>query len=301
MTVVWLGVVLALAGCGSVSEKEAVLLTGEPAIMETEPTAAPTPAPTAVADVPKQDPIDEQLKLLMKNLGTEEFVAEAIAQICHPEWTQDMIPEGMAVKRYVRESAYGSLYLQVSNLQEDAETILWYVEEDRVRVVVCNREMLQVMTCGFKEEAYDGAFECWRLLSSSGSIYHETGSFQNGNYTGECSIEAKAGQKQSDLFSLWMGKELRELEKYDQLTDQNGERLLCQPVFPGKDRFLDTEETFVTMESEYLIPNKNAETVEMPAEELPKQPELPQPTQAPEQTGPSIGQETEIEWHPDMM
>ena len=88
--------VLIFAGCGKASQEEMIPLMGEPVIIESESVPETSAHETSVQ---KEDPAEEHLTLLMQNLGAEEYVSEAVAQLCHPEWIQNMLPEGMQAKR----------------------------------------------------------------------------------------------------------------------------------------------------------------------------------------------------------
>jgi hypothetical protein len=325
-----LGVVLVLGftGCGNASREDVVSLKGEPVIMETEFMPE--------TDVQNSDPAEEQIKLLMQNLSTEEFFSEAVAQLCHPEWTQSMLLEGTQLKRYIQESAYSSLYLQVENAQEGACTVLWYVEGEHVRVIICKDSMLQVMTSTLSDESYNGEFESWRLLADTGSVYRETGHFRDGSFAGALLVEAKTGNSRADLFSLWKGKEMLDLEPYGEMTDANGMQMLCQPEFPGVAAFSeegsvigyitapkqqenpkeapdevkdtqnvtkqppDFDETQQPQVSETPKPEVSVQPEESAQPEVSSKPEeTPEPTMKPQET--VTGQESEIEWQPDMM
>ena len=304
---------LTVSGCGmNNSQEDAVKIEAEPVKIEAEPVeieAEPVEieAESVMEDAAK-DSAEELLKLLFQNLGTEEFAAEGIAVLCDPEWSQTMLTEKEMVKRYCWDTEYASLYVHLEREHDGSvKTVLWYVEEEHVQVISHTDEMLQVMQCGFVDGKYQGDFESWRLLAASGSVYRETGVFRDGSYTEDCLVEAKEGQNQADIFSMWLGKELLELEKFEADVDKIGNILLCQPIFPGEDRFGKDSSLLKEAEIEYLMADRKQ------AQEMPKESESPSPVTTPAPTSrpqkPSseaeeeipTGQETEIEWNPDMM
>ena len=168
---------------------------------------------------------------LTQNLNAEELFGEALAMLYHEEWQQTMMPKMKSGKRkYYLETEAQVLYIQIGfDAFGSLQTTLWLTEGNEVDVIIQTAGTLQVVSGKISDGIYEGAFESWRFLLESTSVFHEFGSVVNGHFQGEYNAEVKIGKSVSDILTLWNHRNDFDMTVYSGEFDENGQTLLAQP------------------------------------------------------------------------
>ena len=151
----------------------------------------------------------EQLDLLIKNLSTPEYANESISMLYTEEWFRAMMPKLSVGKRsYYREVGDTILYLEVGfDEQKQKVTTIWKKTGEELMLLQQTPNTLQSVVTGVQDGKYQGAFEAWTCVASTGDVFHETGTYEKGICVGDYTAEVKWGKDEADIMSLWMLKE----------------------------------------------------------------------------------------------
>ena len=179
----------------------------------------------------EEQEIAAQLDLLIQNLDIPEYANESISMLFTDEWFQAMKPAANRGKRsYYRENGENLLTVQVGfNANNQRETLIWKIKGEELLVIRQTPDSIKTLRTGLSDGEYHGDFEIWTCVASTGDVFCEKGTFQNGICVGDYTAEVKWGRASADIMSLWMMKEDMEFQTFKGEFDENGRTLLEQP------------------------------------------------------------------------
>lgn len=176
----------------------------------------------------------EMTEQLYQNISTEEFRNETAAVLGDESWFSTMGPRiSQGMRRYYREGAegQGSLFIAVG-YDENGRRLseVWYTDlEGQVIYVSQTSKYVQMITTQVQDGSYGGSFDSWLCLASTGDVYHETGTLENGVFSGEYQADVHFGEQEMDLFSLWNGRGELDFTTYTGTFDAEGKTTVEQP------------------------------------------------------------------------
>lgn len=182
-------------------------------------------------NVAEEEEMAAQLDLLFQNLEIPEYANESISMLFSEEWFQAMKPSNNRGKRcYYREKGETTLYLEVGFDENNQKgTTIWQSKEGTVQVIKQTADSIQSLKTGLKGGKYHGEFESWTCVASTGDIFYEEGTFNEGIYVGPYNAKVKWGKDYTDIMALWMMKEDMELQNYEGNFSADGVTTLTQP------------------------------------------------------------------------
>lgn len=183
--------------------------------------------------------LQQQAELLMQNLDILEYRNEAASVIYSQDWFQMMMPklkEGRRNYYYESQTADGVMVWSTGyDLTGLTYTNVWYRHGEEMVILRQTPESIQMITTGFSEGKYQGAFESWLCVAASGDVYHETGTFTAGLITGDFTASVHSGTEPLDLIALWATREQPDFTVYTGKFDENGVTVLEQPDSDRRD------------------------------------------------------------------
>ena len=190
---------------------------------------------TITVNAAEEEETAKQLDLLIRNLDTPEYADESISMLFSQEWFETMGPKTAGGKRsYYREADGTILYLEAGFDEQGRKyTGIWKQTEGELMVLLQTQDTLQQVVTGTEKGNYQGAFESWICVASTGDVFHEEGTFDNGILTGNYSAGVKWGRDEADIMSLWALREDMELTEYTGCFSDKGTTTLAQ--LPGEE------------------------------------------------------------------
>ncbi len=179
----------------------------------------------------EEEAMAQQLDLLITNLNTPEYANESISMLFTEEWFDAMMPQlGVGKRSYYREVNDTILYLEVGyNEQNQKYTSIWKKVGDKVQVILQTPDTLQSVDTGVQNGEYQGTFESWICIASTGDVFHERGTFDQGKMIGDYTAEVKWGRDSADIMALWTMRQDMEMDVYSGSFDGNGRTTIFQP------------------------------------------------------------------------
>ncbi len=179
----------------------------------------------------EEEAIAEQLDLLIQNLETPEYANESISMLFSDEWFQAMKPQTNVGKRkFYREKGDTTLYVEVGyDVNNQKTTSIWRQTGESVYVIQQTPDMIKGVTTSVENGAYQGEFESWTCIASTGDVFYEKGTFQEGVWVGEYTAKVKWGKAEADMMSLWMNKEDMKFTTYEGSFGFKGMTTVPQP------------------------------------------------------------------------
>ena len=164
----------------------------------------------------EEEAMAEQLDLLIQNLDIPEYANESISMLFAEEWFEAMGPKLSQGKRsYYRENGNTTLYLEVGYDEQNQKcTSIWKQTGEELLVIQQTPNTLQSVTTGVQDGKYEGAFEAWICVASTGDVFYETGTYEAGVCVGDYTAKVKWGKAEADIMSLWMMKEDMDFTTY---------------------------------------------------------------------------------------
>ena len=177
--------------------------------------------------------IQEEVQRLKQNLSIPEYRNEAVGMLCSQDWLDTVMPKVKQGHRnyYLKDSENNeTLYIQAGyNENGNGFSKIWYLEGDRMLVIMQSAGTIQMVETGFADGHYQGAFDSWLCASETGDVYHETGTFEAGIYSGSYTAQVHFGTEAVDLFALWSTRESMEFTSYTGEFGTEGTVLTDQP------------------------------------------------------------------------
>lgn len=215
--------------------------------------------------------LQQQAELLMQNLDIPEYRNEAASVIYSQDWFQIMMPKLKEGKRnyyYETQGADGVMVWSTGyDLTGRTYTNVWYRHGEEMVILRQTPESIQMVTTGFSNGKYQGAFESWLCVAASGDVRHETGTFTDGLVTGAFSASVHSGTEPLDLIALWATRLQMDFTVYTGNFDENGVTTLEQPDSDRRDTKSGGQEgkeqviyAYTEDESGYLFLNVNEGT-----------------------------------------
>ncbi|MCM1568134.1 MAG: hypothetical protein NC081_01655 [Roseburia sp.] len=171
--------------------------------------------------------------LMQQNLELADYRKEGIHLAESSEWFQIMMPKLYEGRRnyYLETEGRIALAIQAGYQDNGAKYVnVWYLDSDsQVTFLSCRDGVVRILQTGLSEAGYQGAFEAWSLVPARGDVLKETGTFQNGSYTGAYTAGRHEGTGSSDAFQLWSGRESFSYVEYTGEFDEQGKTLVEQP------------------------------------------------------------------------
>lgn len=177
--------------------------------------------------------IQQEAALMLQNLELAEYLDESINLISSSGWFSTMMPKLYEGSRsyFMQRDGETVLFVQ-AGYNENGTTYskVWYTgNQEEITLLQQIGNTVQLMRTQMAEGAYQGSFESWLCDGSTGDIYHEQGSFNNGLLTGDYTAAVHRGTEGSDVFSLWSNREGMEYTTYTGSFDEQGRTTVEQP------------------------------------------------------------------------
>lgn len=175
--------------------------------------------------------IQEQMARLEQNLSIAEYVNEAVSMLHGEEWLKTMMPRlNQGTRGYYQELADGSLYVRTGYDEGGAAyTQVQRLQGNQLTVLLQTSESVQLLETGVADGSYDGVYESWTVLASSGDVIRENGNFRSGVLTGDYTAQIRWGRSADDLLSLWNMREDMEMTTYNGNFGEEGISTMEQP------------------------------------------------------------------------
>ncbi len=175
--------------------------------------------------------IREQMARLEQNLSIAEYVNEAVSMLHGEEWINTMMPRlNQGTRGYYQELADGSLYVRTGYDEGGVPfTQVQRQQGDQVTVLQQTSESVQLLETGVADGSYDGVYESWTVLASSGDVIRENGNFRSGILVGDYTAQIRWGRSADDLLSLWNMREDMEMTTYNGNFGEEGISTMDQP------------------------------------------------------------------------
>jgi hypothetical protein len=216
----------------------------------------------------------DRVNILVQDLITSEFQTEAAADLIDTTWMPHMMPKLMQGRRiYYQNFDEGvtKLVLEVGyDPSGTAYTNLWHIEKGTdLSAIFYTQDSVQLLTTGLQDGKYQGEFQSYLAVASTGDIYHETGTFLDGILTGNYTAEVHFGTQSADLFALYSSRETIDKVLYLGLFNENGTTTQSQDT--------DKEITYLRGNAEenniiyaYTEDGESFLSLALPAEEQPQ-------------------------------
>lgn len=180
----------------------------------------------------EDEDITEQAKLMLQNLELEEYLNESIQLISTEEWFRAMMPKLYEGSRayFLQREGETVLFLQVGyddNKVPYAD--VWFLGE-QAKVLRYSENAVQLLSTGYQNGKYHGAFESWLCDGNTGDIIHETGTFTEGVLSGDYTGAIHKGTEAGEVYSLWSNRESMAYTSYSGHFDEQGMTTLEQPA-----------------------------------------------------------------------
>ena len=184
---------------------------------------------------------------MLQNLELSEYLGEAVHMAASDEWLDTMMQKLYQGQRnyFLKQDERAALTIQAGfDAAGNSFSNVWYVSgENQVTFVSRAGSVVQVMTTGLAEGAYNGAFEIWTINSATGDVYREQGTFSNNVVTGEYTAAVHQGSEAGDAFDLWSNREGLSYVTYTGAFDSEGKTTLEQPSESAIARLLSESES----------------------------------------------------------
>lgn len=182
----------------------------------------------------EDEDIRSQAKLIMQKLELEEYHNEAVNLVNTGEWFSIMMPKLYEGQRnYYLEADSTQHKLQIRAGYDEAGipfSEIWFMDgTGQVLYLKKEGDTVRMLMTGLAEGLYQGAFDSWLCIGTTGDIYHEQGTFSQGVCVGEYTADVYFGKGSIDLYTLWYNREGMEFTTYKGEFDRNGKTLLEQP------------------------------------------------------------------------
>ena len=178
--------------------------------------------------------IQETASQLFTNLSTEGYLNEAVSTLNSDDWFFTMMPKlTTGCRRYYLETETGYTLCMEVGYDENGNrySAVWLTASDgTVLHLLQTPGSVYLLRTTLIDGIYQGPFETWLCLASSGSVYHEQGFYNNGLCSGEYSCDTFLGSGTTDLLSLWWSREDFAFTSYYGLFDNEGKTTLAQPL-----------------------------------------------------------------------
>jgi uncharacterized membrane protein YgcG len=154
----------------------------------------------------------DRVNLLVQDLITPEFRTEAAADLIDTSWMPHMMPKLKQGRRiYYQDFDDGTtkLVLEVGyHPSGTAYTNLWHIEKGTdLSAIFYTPDSVQLLSSRLEDGQYQGEFQSYLTIASTGDVYHETGTFRDGILTGNYTAEVHFGTQSADLFALFSSRE----------------------------------------------------------------------------------------------
>lgn len=174
----------------------------------------------------------EEAQRLADNISLPEYQNEAMAMLLSPDWMTVMMPrlrEGS--RNYYLQNTESTLYIKAGYDEAGREyTNIWYLTADqKLHYLARSGDLMQMTTASLADGAFQGGFESWLCIASTGDSYHDTGTFENGIVVGDYTSQVSFGTEPVDAFVLWSTKVDLPTETYTGSFDVDGTTTLEQP------------------------------------------------------------------------
>lgn len=177
--------------------------------------------------------VKETAQQLLNNLGTDGYLDEGIAMLQDEDWFSTMMPKlTVGQRRYYLEEADGTTLCVEVGYDEAGSpySAVWLTTGNaEVLHLLKQTDSVYLLRTGLAGGTYQGAFETWLCLSSTGDVYHEQGFFNNGISVGEYSSQVFFGSAATDLLSLWCNRNDFDFTSYYGEFNDLGKTMLTQP------------------------------------------------------------------------
>ena len=154
----------------------------------------------------EEEDVRAEAQTMLQNLELSEYLGEAVHMVASDEWLDTMMPKLYQGQRnyFLKQDERAALTIQAGfDAAGNPFSNVWYVSgENQVTFVSRAGSVVQVMTTGLAEGAYNGAFEIWTINSATGDVYREQGTFSNNVVTGEYTAAVHQGSEAGDAFDL---------------------------------------------------------------------------------------------------
>lgn len=185
--------------------------------------------------------VKEELQRLEQNLSIAEYLNEAVGMMNSQEWYDAMMPRLAEGHRryYLEDKENGTLMTAEVGYDGAGEkySSVWYViGGSQLTYLTQNQYSVQMVTTGLSEGKYNGPFDAWLCLASSGDVYYETGTFENGLYSGDYTAKVRFGTEATDLFALWGTRGDMEMETYSGNFGGGGITAVSQEALNGSEK-----------------------------------------------------------------
>ncbi len=175
--------------------------------------------------------IQEQMARLEQNLSIAEYVNEAVSMLHGEEWLETMMPRlNQGTRGYYQELTEGSLYVRTGYDEGGVPyTQVQRRQGDQLTVLLQTTESVQLLETSVEDGSYDGVYESWTVLASSGDVIRENGNFRSGVLVGDYTAQIRWGRSADDLLPLWNMREDMETITYNGNFGENGISTVDQP------------------------------------------------------------------------
>lgn len=179
--------------------------------------------------------VQEQLALLRQNLSLEEYHNEAVSMLYGEEWMQTMMPRlTVGTRGYYLEQEETSIQVRAGyDASGTSYTQVQYRQGEEVILLLLTKDSVQILETNMKDGKYEGEFERWTVLASTGNIFHENGSMKEGILAGDYTAEVRWGRGADELLSLWNMRKDMDMITYNGSFDQDGITSVDQPETAG--------------------------------------------------------------------
>lgn len=177
--------------------------------------------------------IRETAEQLRQNMELPEFFDEAVNTIVSPDFHEIMMPRmKQGYRSYYLEGEDGSVLNIQAGYDENGRQFsdVWYVTgEGQAQWLHSEPDVVHSMTATLTDGNYQGAYESWLVAASTGDVYHESGSFEQGICVGAYTAQVHFGEASSDLYSLWSNRADMDMTEYTGDFGTDGMTTLEQP------------------------------------------------------------------------
>lgn len=187
-----------------------------------------------VVNVAEEDAsIQEEIQRLMQNISIPEYRNEAVGMLCSQDWLAVTMPKMKQGHRnyYLQNLDSNETLFLKAGYDENGNgfSTVWYLEGENILVLLQKAGTIQMVETGLADGQYQGAFDSWLCAAQTGDVYHESGTFEAGRYSGGYTSQVHFGTEAVDLFALWSTRESMEFSAYTGDFGEDGTAKAEQP------------------------------------------------------------------------
>lgn len=179
--------------------------------------------------------VQEQLALLQQNLSAQEYRNEAVSMLYGDEWMRTMMPRlAVGTRGYYLEQEDTSIQIKAGyDASGTAYTQVQYRQGEEVLLLLLTRDSVQLLETRMADGRYEGVFERWTILASTGDVFQENGNMKEGLLVGDYTAKVRWGRGADELLPLWNMREDMDMATYNGSFSQDGMTAVEQPEAAG--------------------------------------------------------------------